>query len=1377
MFNNYIPLKFLGARSVWRLLTALLFLLPLIAPQAFAQLKMVHIYPLTYSLDDEKKEAKVWGLQADFSTFNNLSIPSYIQTSDGVYDVTSIKEFAFSDGSKGKLTGTLTLPFSIKEIGFYAFGYCTGLTGTLTIPQDTKTIGANAFRGCSGFTELKFQTTEWYAALNTIDDAAFYKCGFKGALVLPESVKTIGNGAFNQCAGLTGTLTIPKNVESVGENAFNGCSGFSALTVGAKVQTIGRGAFDGCSGLKSVTSNAATPPTIGDGSNKAFSVTTQSTAPLNVASTSLKLYRAAFDWKDFKTIKGDKPEPSSVSLDKPSATLNVGGTVQLTATISPSDAYNEKLTWSTSNASVATVDANGKVTALSRGTANITVTTDNGKTATCAVTVNQPVTSVSVDLAASGFTGGKAEMRVSESKTLKVTVNPANANDKTLTYSSSNAGIVSVDNNGVIKANALGSAIITVTASSGVKTTLTVTVVATPAERINLNKTTETLKATETLQLTAEVLPATTTDKTVKWTSSNNAVATVDGNGKVTAVAVGAANITATCGTVSATCSVTVVPTPAESVNLNKTTETLKVTNELQLTATILPATTTDKTVTWTSSDSAVATVDANGKVTAVSVGKATITATCGTVSGTCTVTVVPMPASSVTLNQSETSLKATETVQLTAEILPVTTTDKTVTWTSSDNAVATVDNDGLVTAVAVGIVNITATCGTVSGTCVITVVPTPAESVTLDVTEATLNVPETLQLNATILPATTTDKLTWSSSNEAVATVDGNGKVTAVKVGEATITVTTTSGKSATLKVTVLQPASGVEIDFAASGIEGDDLMLNVGESKEIKVTVTPADSTDKLTWTSSNPEIATVDANGKVTAIKAGEATITVTTTSGKSATLRVTVLQPSSGVEIDFAASGIEGENMTLNVGESKEIKVTVTPADSTDKLTWSSSNEAVATVDANGKVTAVKAGEATITVTTTSGKSATLEVTVLQPSSGVEIDFAASGIEGNDLTLNVGESKEIKVTVTPADSTDKLTWSSSDSSVATVDAYGKVTAVKAGEATITVTTTSGKSATLKVTVLQPALGIAIDYAASGIEGDTLVINVPDSREIKVTVTPDDSTDSLTWTSSDEAIATVDATGKVTAVKAGEAIITVTTTSGKSATLKVTVLQPATGIELNEEKVDLKVGETAQLAAAILPDESTDTEVVWATSDASIATVDANGLVTAIALGEAEITVSVKANPAIKAICKVAVVPTLATVIYLDKYNMTTVEGVEFDLVATVLPDDATDKTVAWSSSDDTIATVDDKGHVKVLGSGECDIIAATTDGSDLKATCKLNALSGVYMIWSDSGNRPDIYSINGTLVKKGCSLEDYMRLEPGIYIVGGQKILKR
>lgn len=300
----------------------------------------------------------------------------------------------------------------------------------------------------------------------------------------------------------------------------------------------------------------------------------------------------------------------------------------------------------------------------------------------------------------------------------------ANANEKTLTYASSNAGVVSVDNNGVIKANALGTATITVTASSGVKRILTVTVVPTPAASVTLNKTQATLKATETVQLTATILPVTTTDKTVKWTTSDSAIATVDANGNVTAGAVGDAMITATCGTVSATCAVTVVPTPAASISLNKTEATLIPDETVELNVTILPETTTDKTVSWTSSNESVAVVDANGIVTAKSVGTATITATCGTVSATCAITVKPVLATGITLDITDKNVFDGEDFKLTATVTPENTTDKTVIWSSSDEDVVTVDQEGNVHASGVGTATITATCGSVNATCAVTVKP-----------------------------------------------------------------------------------------------------------------------------------------------------------------------------------------------------------------------------------------------------------------------------------------------------------------------------------------------------------------------------------------------------------------------------------------------------------------------------------------------------------------------------------------------------------------------------------------------------------------------------------------------------------------------------
>ncbi len=296
----------------------------------------------------------------------------------------------------------------------------------------------------------------------------------------------------------------------------------------------------------------------------------------------------------------------------------------------------------------------------------------------------------------------------------------------------------------------------------------------------------------------------------------------------------------------------------ASSVSLDKTSLNLQVGDEASISATVYPANTTDKTVTWTSSDTSVATVDNNGHVTALKIGTTTIRATCDDVSATCAVTVVATPAASVTLNKTEATLKATETVQLTATVAPETTTDKTVTWTSSDTSVATVDNNGLVTAVKVGTATITAICGTAKGTCAVTVVATPAASVTLNKTEATLKATETVQLTATVAPETTTDKtVTWTSSDEYIAKIDANGLVTAVAVGKATITATTANRLKAECAITVEKTdATGIIIDKEALGITGDNLEMRVGDVKTIFVKIEPETATDKsVTFESSNP------------------------------------------------------------------------------------------------------------------------------------------------------------------------------------------------------------------------------------------------------------------------------------------------------------------------------------------------------------------------------------------------------------------------------------------------------------------------------------------------------------------------------------------
>ena len=230
--------------------------------------------------------------------------------------------------------------------------------------------------------------------------------------------------------------------------------------------------------------------------------------------------------------------------------------------------------------------------------------------------------------------------------------------------------------------------------------------------------------------------------------------------------------------------------------------------------------------MTWTSSNTAVATVSSTGLVTAVANGSATITATTADGSNktaTCTVTVnIPVPSTGISLSHTSATLTAQgQTLQLSATITPDNATDKSVTWTSSNTAVATVTNTGLVTAVANGSATLTATTADGSNktaTCTVMVsIPIPATGISLNQTSATLTSKgQTVQLTASVTPSNATNKsVTWTSSNLSVATVSNTGLVTAVANGSATITVTTADGsnKTATCAVTVGKP-NGINID-----------------------------------------------------------------------------------------------------------------------------------------------------------------------------------------------------------------------------------------------------------------------------------------------------------------------------------------------------------------------------------------------------------------------------------------------------------------------------------------------------------------------------------------------------------------------------------
>lgn len=468
------------------------------------------------------------------------------------------------------------------------------------------------------------------------------------------------------------------------------------------------------------------------------------------------------------------------------------------------------------------------------------------------------------------------------------------------------------------------------------------------------------LGATETLTVVYNP-EDTTDDKTVTWNSTNTDAVTVD-NGVVTAVGEGSSTVTATVGEKVATINYT-VRIPLESITINGD-ETLSKNEEKTLTVTYNPTNTTDnKTVDWESSNPEIVSIDSTGKITGKKGGTAKITATVGNVKAEKEVKVV-VPIESVSLSGDDSILKG-ETKRLTATINPEDTTDdKTITWSSDDENVLFVDQNGQIRGIKEGTANVKAVVAGKETTKQITVNEIHINSIAIDGDqEFEMIKNQTKNLSVTINPENTTDDkgVVWKTNNEEVARVDNDGKVTALKEGEATITATVGTNETS-VKINVK------EIHINSVVINELDDEFTRGDEFKFSATYTPENTTDEnktVEWSSSNTDVGTIDQEGNFVALKEGTTKITAKIGNIK-AEREVTVIENHVG---DFKLLQEEGE--VLNIGNTQKLVTVVNPENCTDAYTikYSSSDEAIATVDENGNVTALKDGKVVITATLT------------------------------------------------------------------------------------------------------------------------------------------------------------------------------------------------------------------------------------------------------------------------------------------------------------------------------------------------------------------------------------------------------------------------
>ena len=654
---------------------------------------------------------------------------------------------------------------------------------------------------------------------------------------------------------------------------------------------------------------------------------------------------------------------------------------------------------------------------------------------------------------------------------------------------------------------------------------------------IQLSASTATLETGLTKKINASVYPTGAYDA-LSWTSSNPKVAQVSSNGTITAVASGSAVITAKTAN-GKTASVNVlVKTP--TVKLSAISKTMYRGETTKLTAT----SSNKKPVSWTSSDPTIASVDSNGTIKTLKNGTVKISASANGGKATCTITV----KEPIQISATTSSIYRGKTTTLKA--IPAYST--TITWMSSNPLIATVSSNGVVTGKKAGTVTITAKAFGKSVT------------KTIKVVEPSLKVTGSTSLyrgKTTTLKATTSysTKVTWKSSKTSIATVSSNGVVTGKKAGTVTITAKA-FGKSVTKTIKVVEPS--LKVTGSTS--------LYRGKTTTLKATTSYS---TKVTWKSSKTSIATVSSNGVVTGKKAGTVTITAKAF-GKSVTKTIKVVEPS--LKVTGSTSLYRGKTTTLKATTSYSTKVT-----------WKSSKPSIATVSSSGVVTGKKAGTVYI-YANAYGKSVKYKLTIKEPA--LKLNKSSSSIyKGKTTTLKATTSYRTKVT-----------WKSSNSSIATVSSTGDVTGKKAGTAYI-YANAYGKSVKCKVTVKNPTITLN-KSKATAYAGKSYTLKATTSYRTKIS-----------WKSSNTKIATVDSKGMVKLKKAGKVTISATA-FGKKVNCVLTVKNPT--LKVSKASVSIYRKKSYTVKATAVPGG----KVSWSSSNKAIATVSSSGKITGMKKGTA-------------------------------------------------------------------------------------------------------------------------------------------------------------
>jgi len=909
--------------------------------------------------------------------------------------------------------------------------------------------------------------------------------------------------------------------------------------------------------------------------------------------------------------------PTSVAINKTELRISEIDTYQLAMQLSSGSigAY----TWTSSDENVAVVDQNGLITAKGFGTADIIVTTYNGKAATCKLKVCYEPESIS-------FPAG--DITVGELASVTAKAELGDDYIGSIEYISGNENIAAVDpETGVVTGILAGETTIiakTVNRKTGAEITGFCKVVVTPAPaKVEILTNVTTIGYKEKVKIEAITYDAAGNiiDGQLKLATSNSRYVQVNSMMEM----YGAYRGSATIGVIAyngvfASVKITVASAPA-SVSLNASSADLIIGKDtLQLQAK-LPSGTASQ-ITWASQDETIARIDENGLVTPVSYGTVLVRAT--TFNGkykTCTVNVFEAPQS-VTLSDEQISLGVEQTYVLKATLNEHAAGE--ITFKSSNEAIATIDASGKVTAVKQGTITITArTYNGKTDTCKVTVKPAPSK-VEFTLSSITIGVKQEVDVsNLVKIPDGTAASYSFVSENKYVAKIDAaTGIVTGVKVGTTRVKVTTHNGQYAIMSVVVKSAPTTLTLIIGNS-------KLYVGETSKYEVSL-PGDIVTEYVISSSNPEIVSVDTeNQQLTAVSKGKATITAQAYNGVIKTAVVEVLKHVESVSLNQT-------NLSLVHYDTFQLEASVLPEDASDvSVTWVSSDPEKVSVDANGLVTALEVTSSPVTITV---RTKDLNLSQTCTVSVTPVRVTGIKLNANELNLPKGRMATLTVAITPHNADDRsLTWKSGNSALVTVNESGVVEAL-GHEGTVTITVTSNDGGFTDECVITLS---RVKMEGMTLSEPSLTMIQYSTYQITPVFTPRDAEyQSLVFESLNPETVKVSESGLMEALNVGTGKVKVTVTDyfGSVYTTECTVAVvpvPVASVELSASDLEIRAGKTQEVTVTVLPDNAFNKQVKWTSDNEDAATVAVDpadnhkAVITAVSGGEAVITVSALDN----------------------------------------------------------------------------------------------------------------------------------------------------